>query len=70
MEPIIDEIDPIEAEVHAIRMKLRDETKGMTREERWAYLDKKSEPTMKKFNIKVVSLPVRRRMHTPEDDAW
>ena len=70
MEPILDEIDPIEAEVQAIRLKLRDETKGMTREERWAYLDKKSEPTMRQFNIKVVSLPVRRRVPTPEDDEW
>lgn len=50
---VIMEIDPIEAEVNAIRLQLWEETKHMTIEERIAYLKKEIEPIMKQFNFKI-----------------
>ena len=55
------EMDPIEAEVDAIRRQLWEETKNMTRQERWDYMRKQNEDFYKDFNIKVVSLPVKYR---------
>ncbi|MBQ6971498.1 MAG: hypothetical protein IJP86_03990 [Synergistaceae bacterium] len=37
------EMDPIEAEVDAIRKQLWEETKNMTRQERWDYMTKQNE---------------------------
>ena len=37
------EMDPIEAEVNAIRKQLWEETKNMTRQERWDYMTKQNE---------------------------
>ena len=50
------EMDPIEAEVDAIRKQLWEETKHMTPEERIADLIRRTEPIMKQFHIKTSKL--------------
>ncbi len=45
-------MDPIEAEVDAIRRKIWEETKHMTPEERIADLIRRTDPLIKQFNIK------------------
>ena len=68
MEEVLGEMDPIEAEVDAIRLQLYEETKHMTMEERWAYMNERTDPLLKKFNIKVVRPPVIRRTKHPLED--
>ena len=66
-EEVLPPMDPIEAEVDAIRRQIWEETKDMTREERWAYLDAQSAPLLKKFNIKFVNLkPVPPHKRPPD----
>jgi hypothetical protein len=43
--------DPLLDEIHAIRLKLYEETKNMSSEERIAYLRKLVEPVHKEFGI-------------------
>ena len=50
-------MDPIEAEVDAIRRQLWEEIKDMPRQERWDYMMKQDEKLYKEFNIKVESFP-------------
>lgn len=67
MEEILDEMDPIEAEVDAIRRQLWEETKDMTMEERWTYMSSHNDPVLEKFNIKFVTLkPATPRRRSPE----
>ncbi|MBQ3758986.1 MAG: hypothetical protein II876_05915 [Synergistaceae bacterium] len=55
-EPI--EMDPIEAEVDAIRRKIWEEIKDMTIEEHIAYFDRETEDVRKQFHIKTISSPL------------
>ena len=52
------EMDPIEAEVDAIRRQLWEETKNMTRQERWNYMTKRNEAVLSQFHIKTADCPV------------
>ena len=45
----------IEAELNAIRLKLYEETQGMTPEEEITYLKKKVAPIHAKYNIRTIS---------------
>ncbi len=47
---IVNEPMPLR-EVHAIRLMHQDETKGMTRDERQAYFEKKSGKAIKEFGL-------------------
>ena len=68
MEELLAEMDPIEAEVDAIRLQLWEETKDMTMKERWAYMDERTDPLLRKFHIKVVNPPIIRRTRHPLED--
>lgn len=60
MEEFIGEMDPIEAEVDAIRQQIYQETKDMTPEERMHYLIRRTDPIIKKYNMKISKLkPVK-----------
>ena len=48
-------IDPIEQEVDKIRLKIYEETKHMTTAELCEYIHNKTEATIKKYGMKVVS---------------
>jgi hypothetical protein len=50
-------------------MKIYEETKDMTTEERVAYINAKTEPIEKKYNIKTATLPVVRREPAQERRA-
>lgn len=50
------EIDPIEAEIDAIRKELWEEVKDMTPEEHVAYINAKTAPIIEQFHIKVSKL--------------
>ncbi|MBQ6115049.1 MAG: hypothetical protein IJL11_06695 [Synergistaceae bacterium] len=52
------EMDPIEAEVDAIRRKIWEEIKDMTIEEHIAYFDRETEDVRKQFHIKTISSPL------------
>ena len=52
------EMDPIEAEVDAIRRKIWEEIKDMTIEEHIAYFDRETEDVRKQFHIKTSSCPL------------
>ena len=52
------EMDPIEAEVDAIRRKIWEEIKEMTIEEHIAYFDRETEDVRKQFHIKTISSPL------------
>ncbi len=56
--------DTFEDELDAIRLRLYEEIKDMTPEERAAYSNAQAEPVMKEFNIKWAALwpvkPMRR----------
>ena len=67
MEEVLDDMDPIEAEVHAIRQQMWEETKHMTMEERWAYMRKLGEQDYKKFKLKFVTLPPVKRHWRSEE---
>lgn len=63
------EMDPIEAEVDAIRQKIWEETKHMTPEERIADLIRRTEPLIKQFNFRISTLkPVEPRKR--QRDIW
>lgn len=49
-------MDPIEAEVDAIRQKIWEETKHMTPEERVADLIRRTDPLIKEFHMKTSRL--------------
>ncbi len=52
--------DTFEDELDAIRLRLYEEIKHMTTEEKLAHLEAKTEPVMKEFNIKTSALkPVK-----------
>lgn len=68
MEEVLGEMDPIEAEVDAIRQRLWEETKDMTTEERWAYMKKRSKIDYEKFHFKFVSLPPVKSYHRVRED--
>jgi hypothetical protein len=48
-------IDPIEQEVNEIRLRKYEETKHMTTAELCEYINKKTEATIKKYGMKVVT---------------
>ena len=50
------EMDPIEAEIDAIRKELWEEVKDMTPDEHVAYINAKTEPIIKQFHMKVSRL--------------
>ena len=52
------EMDPIEAEVDAIRRKIWEEIKDFTIEEHIAYFDRETEDVRKQFHIKTISSPL------------
>ena len=52
------EMDPIEAEVDAIRRRIWEETKHMTPEERIADLIRRTDPIIQEFHIKTISCPL------------
>ena len=52
------EMDPIEAEVDAIRRQIWEETKHMTPEERIADLIRRTDPVIQEFHIKTSSCPL------------
>ena len=63
------ELDPIEAEVEAIRQQIWEETKYMTSEERIADLIRRTKPIIKQYNMKVSTLkPVEPRKR--QRDIW
>lgn len=67
MEEVM-EMDPIEAEVDAIRQRIYERTKNMTLEERRDYLIRKTDPIIKQFHIRMSKLkPVKRTRHTMEE---
>ena len=49
-------MDPVEAEIDAIRQKIYEETKHMTMEERLADLKRRTDPIIKQYHMKVSSL--------------
>ncbi|MBQ7560941.1 MAG: hypothetical protein IJS99_03770 [Synergistaceae bacterium] len=49
-------MDPVEAEIDAIRQQIYEETKHMTPEERVADLIRRTDPIIKQFHMKVSSL--------------
>ena len=63
-------IDPIEAEVDAIRQRIYERTKNMTQEERRDYLISRTDPIMKQYNIKLSKLKPVKFIRCPieEDD--
>ncbi len=65
-------IDPIEAEVDAIRQRIYERTKNMTIEERKDYLIRRTDPIIKQFNIKMSKLKpvkfIRCPIEVEEDD--
>ncbi len=71
MEEILMEMDPIEAEVDAIRHQIYEETKHMTLEEHIAYFMKKTAPIVKQFNIKISKLkPVKPHKRPPDQEEY
>ena len=67
MEEVI-ELDPIEAEVEAIRLKIYEHVKDMTPKEFGDYIKRRTDPLIKQFNIKVVNPPIIRRTRHPLED--
>ncbi len=64
-------MDPIEAEVDAIRQQIWQETKDMTREERRDYLIRRTAPIIKQYNIKISKLqPVKPHKRPPEQEQY
>ena len=49
------EIHPIEQEVNEIRLKIYEETKNMTPEQKNEYYRTRTEASIKKYNLKVVA---------------
>jgi hypothetical protein len=47
--------DTILDEVHAIRRRIEERTKGMTPSERTAYFNQRGEATAKKYGFKIVA---------------
>ncbi len=47
-------IDPIEQEINEIRLRIYEETKDMTPEQRSEYYRKSTEATIKEYGIEVV----------------
>ncbi|MBR2207439.1 MAG: hypothetical protein IJ859_01370 [Synergistaceae bacterium] len=63
------ELDPIEAEVDAIRQQIWEETKNMTSDERITNLIRRTAPIIKQYNMKVSTLkPVEPRKR--QRDIW
>ncbi len=62
------ELDPIEAEVEAIRLKIYEQVKDMTPQEFGDYIRRRTDPIIEKFHIRVVNPPIiRRTKHQLED---
>ena len=61
-------MDPIEAEVDAIRRKIWEETKHMTPEERIADLIRRTDPLIKQFHMKISRLqPAKLGKRQPDE---
>ena len=67
--------DPIEEEIHAIRLKIYEEIKDMTPEEEAHYFISRTDPIIKQFNLKLSDLkpvkPIKREGPKPDySEAW
>ena len=71
MTAILDaEMDPIEAEVDAIRHQIWEETKHMTPEERIADLIRRTDPVIKEFHIKTSRLQPLKLIPREPDEIY
>ena len=56
--------DTILDEIHAIRRKIDEKTKGMTISERTAYFNQRGEIAAKKYGFKIVASTVEMQLHS------
>jgi len=66
------EMDPVEAEIDAIRLQMYEETKHMTIAEHIAYFKKRTDPIIKKYHMRISTLqpaePRKRQRDIWDDD--